>query len=559
MNKIVECVPNFSEGRDRGIIDAIGAEISAVEGAALLDVDPGHATNRTVVTFVGSPEAVADAAFQAIAKAAELIDMQNHSGEHARMGATDVCPFVPVRGVTMEDCVAIAKSVGERVAEELSIPVYLYENAAMTPERQNLATVRSGEYEGLPEKLKDPAWKPDFGKAEFNAQSGATAIGARQFLIAYNVNLNSRDRKLATDIALDIREAGRAKRDADGKIIRDEDGKAVKVPGLLKACKAVGWEIEEYGKAQVSINLTDYTVTPPHIAFEAVREGGRKRGLRVTGSELVGLVPLEAMLMAGRHYLTSQGKTTGVAESELVHAAVESLGLNDVSPFNPEERVVEYRLAEKGELVSKTVSDFTDELSSDSPAPGGGSVSALMGALGAALVSMVAALTHGKKGMEDLRREMEELGTQAQQLKDRLTSLVDEDTAAFNGVMAAFRMKKRTDEEKKSRHEAIQTATKKATQIPMEVCRLSFEAMALSRSAVSKRHPNSVSDAAVAAEAALAGLRGARLNVLINLDGIDDQKFCKEMKKSSDGLMKKGEELHGEISVAVAKVMSKDG
>ncbi len=559
MNKIVECVPNFSEGRDRGIIDAIGAEISAVEGAALLDVDPGHATNRTVVTFVGSPEAVADAAFQAIAKAAELIDMQNHSGEHARMGATDVCPFVPVRGVTMEDCVAIAKSVGERVAEELSIPVYLYENAAMTPERQNLATVRSGEYEGLPEKLKDPAWKPDFGKAEFNAQSGATAIGARQFLIAYNVNLNSRDRKLATDIALDIREAGRAKRDADGKIIRDEDGKAVKVPGLLKACKAVGWEIEEYGKAQVSINLTDYTVTPPHIAFEAVREGGRKRGLRVTGSELVGLVPLEAMLMAGRHYLTSQGKTTGVAESELVHAAVESLGLNDVSPFNPEERVVEYRLAEKGELVSKTVSDFTDELSSDSPAPGGGSVSALMGALGAALVSMVAALTHGKKGMEDLRREMEELGTQAQQLKDRLTSLVDEDTAAFNGVMAAFRMKKRTDEEKKSRHEAIQTATKKATQIPMEVCRLSFEAMALSRSAVSEGNPNSVSDAAVAAEAALAGLRGARLNVLINLDGIDDQKFCKEMKKSSDGLMKKGEELHGEISVAVAKVMSKDG
>ena len=559
MSRIVECVPNFSEGRDRNIIDAIGAAISAVEGVTLLDVDPGHATNRTVVTFVGSPEAVEEAAFQGIAKAGELIDMRNHSGEHARMGATDVCPFVPVRGVTMEDCVAIAKSVGERVAEELSIPVYLYENAAMTPERQNLATVRSGEYEGLPEKLKDPAWKPDFGKAEFNAQSGATAIGARQFLIAYNVNLNSRDRKLATDIALDIREAGRAKRDADGKIIRDEDGKAVKVPGLLKACKAVGWEIEEYGKAQVSINLTDYTVTPPHIAFEAVREGGRKRGLRVTGSELVGLVPLEAMLMAGRHYLTSQGKTTGVAESELVHAAVESLGLNDVSPFNPEERVVEYRLAEKGELVSKTVSDFTDELSSDSPAPGGGSVSALMGALGAALVSMVAALTHGKKGMEDLRREMEELGTQAQQLKDRLTSLVDEDTAAFNGVMAAFRMKKRTDEEKKSRHEAIQTATKKATQIPMEVCRLSFEAMALSRSAVSEGNPNSVSDAAVAAEAALAGLRGARLNVLINLDGIDDQKFCKEMKKSSDGLMKKGEELHGEISVAVAKVMSKDG
>lgn len=559
MTRIVECVPNFSEGRDRRIIDAIGFAISSVEGVALLDVDPGRATNRTVVTFVGSPEAVAEAAFQGIAKAADLIDMRNHSGEHARMGAIDVCPFVPVRGVTMDDCTAMAKSVGKRVAEEVSIPVYLYENAASTPDRTNLAAVRAGEYEGLPEKLKDPYWKPDFGKAEFNPKSGATAIGARQFLIAYNVNLNTRDRKLATDIALDIREAGRAKRDIEGKIIRDEDGKAVKVPGLLKACKAVGWEIEEYGKAQVSINLTDYTVTPPHAAFEAVREGARKRGLRVTGSELVGLVPLEAMLLAGRHYLTSQGKTTGVPDEELVHAAMESLGLNDVSPFNSEERIVEYRLEQKGKLVSKSVIAFTDELSVDSPAPGGGSVSALMGALGAALISMVAALTHSKKGMEDVRGEMGEMGGQAQHLKDRLAFLVDEDTTAFNDVMAAFRMKKRTDEEKHARNKAIQTATKEATQIPMEVCRLCFEAMELSHIAVKKGNPNSVSDAAVAAEAVLAGLRGARLNVLINLDGIDDKDFCSKLKNSADSLMKEGEELYRRISTGTEKVMSKDG
>ena len=559
MTRIVECVPNFSEGRDRRIIDAIGSAISSVEGIALLDVDPGRATNRTVVTFVGSPEAVAEAAFQGIAKAADLIDMRNHSGEHARMGAIDVCPFVPVRGVTMDDCTAMAKSVGKRVAEEVSIPVYLYENAASTPDRTNLAAVRAGEYEGLPEKLKDPYWKPDFGKAEFNPKSGATAIGARQFLIAYNVNLNTRDRKLATDIALDIREAGRAKRDIEGKIIRDEDGKAVKVPGLLKACKAVGWEIEEYGKAQVSINLTDYTVTPPHAAFEAVREGARKRGLRVTGSELVGLVPLEAMLLAGRHYFTSQGKTTGVPDEELVHAAMESLGLNDVSPFNSEERIVEYRLEQKGKLVSKSVIAFTDELSVDSPAPGGGSVSALMGALGAALISMVAALTHSKKGMEDVRGEMAEMGGQAQHLKDRLAFLVDEDTTAFNDVMAAFRMKKRTDEEKHARNKAIQTATKEATQIPMEVCRLCFEAMELSHIAVKKGNPNSVSDAAVAAEAVLAGLRGARLNVLINLDGIDDKDFCSKLKNSADSLMKEGEELYRRISTGTEKVMSKDG
>ncbi|HIC74972.1 MAG TPA: glutamate formimidoyltransferase, partial [Candidatus Marinimicrobia bacterium] len=517
--------------------------------------DSGEATNRTVMTFVGSPKGVTEAAFQAIARAAELIDMKNHFGEHARMGATDVCPFVPIRGVTMEECVEIAKFVGKRVGDELSIPVYLYENAASTPERQNLANVRAGEYEGLADKLKDPDWKPDFGKAQFNAKSGATAVGARQFLIAYNVNLNTRDRKMATDIALDIREAGRAKRDEEGQIVRDKDGNALKVPGLLKDCKAVGWEIEEYGKAQVSINLTDYTVTPPHSAFEAVRDGARKRWLRVTGSEIVGLIPLEAMLMAGRHYLTAQGKTTAVPESQLVHAAVESLGLNDVSKFDPNERIVEYRLRESGDLVSMTVDGFTDELSIDSPAPGGGSVSALMGTLGAALVSMVAALTHGKKGMEDSREEMEFLGSQAQALKKRLTSLVDEDTAAFNDVMVAFRMKRKTDKQKAERDAAIQSATKNVTQIPLVVTQLCFEVLELSKTAIEKGNPNSVSDAGVAAEAALAGLRGARLNVLINLDDIGDGDYCAEMTEKVDNLLQKGKSLHSEVVAAVVQVM----
>lgn len=555
MEQIVECVPNFSEGRDKSVLDAIASSITAVNGVALLDVDPGEATNRTVVTFVGRPEGVAEAAFQVVATASELIDMRNHTGEHARMGATDVCPFVPVRGVTMDDCVEIAKSVGKRVAEELSIPVYLYESAASMPERRNLANVRAGEYEGLPEKLKDSAWKPDFGEAQFNAKSGAIAVGARPFLIAYNVNLNTRDRKLATDIALDIREAGRAKRDKQGKMVRDKAGKAVKVPGLLKACKAVGWVIEEYRKAQVSINLTDYTVTPPHVAFEAVRDGARKRGLRVTGSEIVGLIPLEAMLMAGRHYLKTQGKITAVPESQLVPTAIESLGLNDVSRFDPNERIVEYRLRETGDLMSMSVAGFADELSTDSPAPGGGSVSALMGSLGAALVSMVASLTHGKKGLEDVREEMEEMGVRAQLLKDRLASLVDEDTAAFNDVMAAFRMKKKTDAQKAEREAAIQSATKKATQIPLEVAASCFEVLEIARTVAEKGNPNSVSDAGVAAEAALAGLRGARLNVLINLGGIEDERFCDEMTSKVDHLLERGRRLHGEIGAAVEGVM----
>ena len=555
MDRIVECVPNFSEGRDKAVIDNITKSISEVPDVALLDVDPGEATNRTVVTFIGTPDGVKEAAFQAIKTASELIDMSQHSGAHARMGATDVCPFVPVKGVTMDYCVEIAKEVGKRVAEELNIPIYLYEHAATRPERENLATIRKGQYEGLPEKLKAPEWAPDFGEAKFNPESGATVMGAREFLIAYNVNLNTKDRRKATDIALDIREKGRAKRDKNGKIIRDENGKMVKVPGKLKCVKAVGWVIDEYQKAQVSINLTNYHVTSPHIVFETIREEARKRGLRVTGSEIVGLIPLEAMLMAGRYYLQQQGKTTAVPEKELIRVAVESMGLNDVAEFNPDEKIVDYQVKEGGGLMQLVANDFNDELSSDSPAPGGGSVSALMGSLGGALVSMVASLTHSKKGMEELRPRMVEVGTLAQELKDKLAYLVDEDTRAFNNVMSAFRMKKKTDVEKRARKEAIESATKKATQVPFQVADLCFNVLKIADIVASEGNPNSVSDAGVAAEAAFAGLKGARLNVLINLPGIDDEEFCKDMMKKVNTIESKARELNESISKTVQTII----
>jgi len=555
MEKIVECVPNFSEGRVTSIIDAIAQSISSVSEVVLLDVDPGEATNRTVVTFIGSPEGVKKAAFLAIQTAAELIDMRKHSGAHARMGATDVCPFVPVRNVTMEDCVIIAKDVGKKVAEELGIPVFLYEHAATRPERKNLATVRQGEYEGLEEKLKDPEWIPDFGKAIFNPKLGATIIGAREFLIAYNVNLNTKDRKLATDIALDIREKGRVKRDSEGKIIRDKDGKAIKVPGRLKECKAVGWVIDEYQKAQVSINLTNYKITPPHVVFETVREEARKRGLRVTGSEIVGLIPLEAILMSGRFYIKQQKKTSAVSEKELIRIAVESLDLNDVAEFNPDEKIVDYQVKDNGELLSMRVTDFIDELSIDSPAPGGGSVSALVGSLASALVSMVASLTHGKKGMESVKPEMEEIGNRAQIVKDQLTFLVDEDTRAFNSIIDASRMKKKSDEEKVLRIEAIQTATKKATEVPLKVAKLCLEALELAEIVAKDGNPNSVSDAGVAAEVAFAGVRGARLNVLINLPGIKNEVFCKKMTTAINEMESQARAQREAIEKIVHKVI----
>ena len=536
MQKLVECVPNFSEGKDRGVLDAIAAEISGVEGASLLDVDPGAATNRTVFTFVGTPEAAAEAAFRAIRKAAEIIDMSKHHGAHPRMGATDVCPFVPVAGVTMEDCVAIARTVGERAGRELGIPIYLYEKAASTPERESLANIRAGEYEGLEEKLKDPHWAPDFGSAKFHPRAGATVIGAREFLIAYNVNLNTRDRKLANEIAFAIRETGRLKKDAKGNAVTDAAGNKLREPGLLPAVRAVGWYIEEYGCAQISINLLNYNVTPPHVAFEACVEQARKLGLRVTGSELVGLIPRAAILGAGSYYLERQGKSSGVPEKELVHTAVRSLGLAELSPFDPEQKVIEYRIRDKrGSLVELTARAFADELSSDSPAPGGGSVAALCGALGGALGSMVANLTVGKKGLESSWEPMKTAARRGQELKDWYLSAVDEDTRAFNRVMDAFRLPGKSPEEAAAKGKAVQEATKGATLVPLSVLERSLEVCDLAEEAARLGNPNSVSDAGVAALCARACAEGAWLNVGINLKSLTDADWVAQTRgKAAD-------------------------
>jgi len=536
--KIVECVPNFSEGRDKGKIDTITSEIAKTKEVKLLDVDPGEATNRTVVTFVGTPEGVKEAVFRAIKKAAEVIDMSKHKGAHGRMGATDVCPFVPVSGVTMEDCVKIANEVAERIANELSIPVYLYEEAATKPERRNLAIVRQGEYEGLSQKLKDPEWKPDYGEPVFNKKSGATIIGAREFLIAYNINLNTSDRKLAHEIALNIREQGRAKRDKDGKIIRDEKGKAIKVPGKLKAVKGVGWYIDEYGLAQVSVNLTNYKITPLYKLFEECRKEAKKLGLRVTGSELVGLIPKEAMLQTGRYYLEKQGKCPGVPEEELIRIAVLSLGIDHLYPFKPEEKIIEYTIAEEKRLLTMSIREFANELSTDSPAPGGGSVAALSGALGSSLSSMVANLTYGKKGYEKAKGTIKKLALNTQVLKDEFLDLIEKDTDAFNNVMDAFRLPKKTEEEKKRREEALEEATKKATLIPLEIMKKSISLLKLAEKAEKKGNQNSVSDAGVAAIMADAACDSAYLNVIINLGNIKDEEFKKTLKAEAEEIIK---------------------
>ena len=537
--KIVECVPNFSEGRDRARIDMITSEIARTKGATLLDVDPGEATNRTVVTFVGTPEAVKEAAFRAIKKASEVLDMSKHKGAHGRMGATDVCPFVPVAGVTMEDCVQIAHEVAERVAKELSIPCYLYEEAATKPERRNLSVVRKGEYEGLAEKLKDPEWKPDYGEPVFNSKAGATIIGAREFLIAYNINLNTRERKLAHEIALNLREQGRAKRDKAGKVVRDEQGKAIKVPGKLKAVKAVGWFIDEYGIAQVSVNLINYKITPLFELFEEGRKEARKLGLRVSGSELVGLIPKEAMLQCGRYYLEKQGKCPGVPERELISIAVKSLGMDHLYPFKPEEKIIEYTIATEKPLLSMDLQAFSDELSTDSPAPGGGSVAALAGSLGAALTSMVANLTYGKREYKRYNRRMKKIAQDAQHLKDNFLELIERDTDAFNNVMAAMRLKKKTDEQKKIRAEALEEATKHATQVPLEIMRRSEDILLLAAQGEKYGNQNSVSDAGVAAIMADATCDGAYLNVIINLGNIEDKKFVEEAKIEAEAVRKR--------------------
>ncbi|MBN2400695.1 MAG: glutamate formimidoyltransferase [Candidatus Aminicenantes bacterium] len=509
MKKIVECVPNFSEGRDTGIIEQITAEIKKIAGVELLDVDPGRDTNRTVVTFAGSPVAVEEAAFQAIKKAAELIDMSRHSGAHPRMGATDVCPFVPVAGVTMDECVEIARKLGRRVGEELSIPVYLYEEAASSAERQSLAYIREGEYEGLAEKLKKKEFKPDFGQAVFNQRAGATVIGAREFLIAYNVNLNTRNVKLAKEIANRMREKGRVVKDP-------ETGVKKTIPGTLKAVRAVGWYIDQYQMAQISINLLNYNITPLHQVFEEAERLAVEFGVRVTGSELVGLIPLEAVLQVGRHYLRKQGSCIGVDEKELVRTAVQSLGLAEISPFKPEHKIIEYRFRKTGPLAAMNLVDFCAELASDSPAPGGGSIAALNGGLSAGLSAMVGNLTYGKKGYEAVRDEMGSVAEKAQPLKDFFIEAIDKDTEAFNGLMAAFALPKKSDEEKRLRQEAIEEATKGATLIPFSVLEKSRTAAELALVMVMKGNRNSLSDAGVAGLTAAVCAEGALYNVLIN-------------------------------------------
>jgi len=529
--KIIECVPNFSEGVDLGKIKDITDVIESVSNISLLDVDPGADTNRTVVTFVGPPEAVVDAAFLAIKKASEILNMQTHKGAHARMGATDVCPLVPVSGVTMEECVLLSVQLAERVGNELGIPVFLYENSATNSDRVNLANIRSGEYEGMSDKLKIKKWKPDFGPIALHLTAGATAIGAREFLIAYNINLNSHEKKLASDIALDIREAGRAKRNSKGKFVREADGTIVKVPGSLKSTKAVGWYIDQYKQAQVSMNLTNFNITSPHQAFDEVCMQAQNRGLRVTGSELVGLIPLSALINAGLHYLEKQGQSQGIPENDIIHIAIKSLGLDDLGPFDPKEKIIEYRVSEKyGDLANSSISDFVDVLSSNSPAPGGGSVSALAGSLAAALSAMVGNLTVGKKGFESLKSEMNALAIDGQQLKDKLIKYIDDDTNSFNSVIDAMRMPKKTNDEINIRHLAIQEATKIATYSPLSILEACADVMPLAKLAVNKGNPNSISDAGVAAEMAHAGAQGGAMNVLINLTDIEDEAFCNEMK-----------------------------
>ena len=520
--RLVECVPNFSEGRDKGVIAAITAAMEAAS-ATVLDVDMGAATNRTVITMAGEPEMVEEAAFQAIRTAAALIDMTRHHGEHPRIGATDVCPFVPLAGTTMEECVQIARRVGERVGRELGIPVYLYERAATVESRRSLADIRKGEYEGLEAKLKDPQWAPDFGPAVFVPRSGATVIGAREFLIAWNINLNTRDKTLASRIAIKLRETGGPARGADGERLLDPSGAPVQVPGLLPAVRAVGWFIEEYGIAQVSINLLDFRRTPLHVVFEEAKRLASELGVAVTGSEIVGLVPREALLQAGRYYLVRQGASPGAPESELVHMAIRSLGLSDVKPFAPAEKVIEYRMSrDKTTFAASSLGAFLDKVSADTAVPGGGSVAALCGSLGAALSAMVASLTYRRPEFKDARAKLGQLACKAQDLKERLAALITEDSEAYEGVMAAMKLPKNTPEEVAARDAAIERANMRAAEVPLATLRACAEVADLAAHVAATGYKNSLSDAGVAAAAARAGAEGAALNVLINARSLKD-------------------------------------
>ena len=561
--RLIECVPNISEGRDRAKIDAIANVVTTVEGVRLLDVDPGKATNRTVITFVGEPEPVLEAAYRLIAKAQELIDMRGHSGEHPRFGATDVCPLVPVSGVSMEECAAYARQLGERVGKELGIPVYLYEAAATEEKRRNLANNRSGEYEGLKKKLSDPAWKPDFGPAEFTdgvARSGAIAIGARNFLVAYNVNLNTTSTRRANAIAFDIREGGRVKREGDpltGKVVTDANGEPVKIPGRLKAVKGIGWYIEEYGIAQLSLNLTDITVTPVHVAFDEACKAAAERGIRVTGSELVGLVPKQALLDAADFYLRRQERSLGIPEREKIKIAVKSLGLDDLAPFDPDKKVIEYQLEDPSteRLVRMDLRRFSEETAGESPAPGGGSVAAYVGALGASLGTMVANLSAHKRGWDERWEEFSRHAEEGESIRRELLRLVDEDTRAFDRIMAAFGLPKGTEEEQAARKEAIAEATRGAIRAPLETLRTCVRSMDLMKAMAEKGLPASVSDAGVGALCARAGALGAYLNVRINCAGLDDAEFNDAALKEAEELKRQAEEREAEVmALTLAKI-----
>ncbi|MSQ46426.1 MAG: glutamate formimidoyltransferase [Ignavibacteria bacterium] len=538
--RIIECVPNISEGRDKSIINSVAESVRNVNGVKLLDVDSGEATNRTVFTFVGEAYLVCEAAFRLIETATKLIDMKNQKGEHSRIGATDVCPLIPISGISIEECIQLSKKLAERVGNELGIPIYLYEHAATSPQRKNLADIRKGEYEGLSEKIKLPEWKPDYGPIIFNSKSGATVIGVRDFLIAYNVNLNTTDQKLANEIAFRIREQGRAKRDSDGNILRSVNGESIKIPGTLKNVKAVGWFIKEYNQAQISINLTNFKITPPHVAFEECVKEANSLGLRVTGSEIIGLIPKEAMLIAGRYFLEKQGKSPGLPEKNLIEIAIQSLGLSDISLFEPNKKIIENVLEENvNSLNNLTVRQFVDELSTDSPAPGGGSAAALSGSIAAGLVAMVANLTVGKKGYESVFDEMKNISISAQKLKDELLLLVDEDTNAFNKLMEAVRLPKKSEEEINKRNKLIEETTLYASEVPLRTMEKSFEVLSLAKIVSEKGNKNSNSDAGVAILLSRSAIKGGAMNVEINLKELQESEQKKSIQNKMENILQK--------------------
>ena len=562
MKRIIECVPNFSEGRDRAVIDQIVAAIASVEGVKVLDVDPGEATNRTVVTFVGEPGPVLAAAFKGAAKAQELIDMRQHHGAHPRSGATDVLPLIPVSGITLEECAGLARTLAERMYRELGIPCYCYEAAAFKPERRNLAVCRAGEYEALPEKMTDPDRKPDFGGEydEIVAKAGATNVGARNFLIAVNYNLNTTSTRRAMAVAFDVREKGRKAREGGsltGKLLKDEKGNQLWIPGTLKGCKAIGWYIDEYGIAQVSMNITDIDAVPLHVAYEEVCRAAAARGLKVTGVEIVGLVPKRVLIDAGKFYLEKQQRSLGISEEEILKIAVKSMSLDDLKPFNPKEKVIEYlmedeaQLAVKERLVRMSVKGFAAETASESPAPGGGSISAYMGALGAALATMVANLSSHKRGWDDRWKEFSDVAEKGQALMGELLALVEEDTAAFNRIMDCFSMPKGTDEEKAARAAALEEATLYAASVPLRTMEASLKALPLALEMAQKGNPASASDAGVAALAAVAGIRGAALNVRINTAGLTDKTPAEPLLKRADEIIAEALTLQEEVLNAV--------